>query len=95
MFVVGCSQAQQNCKFFLDLDDQIGLVKAELQALVASVPPARIVDAHAGAIAGRPASSQTLRQPRRHYAAPASSDDAQNTPAHHSAPWAAASDSPK
>jgi hypothetical protein len=29
----------------------------------------------------RPAPSQTLRQPRRHYAAPASSDDAQIAPA--------------
>ena len=34
MLVVGCGQSQQNCKFSLNLDDQIGLVKADLQGLV-------------------------------------------------------------
>jgi hypothetical protein len=35
----------------------------------------------AAAISPAPCPSQSLRQPRRHYAAPASSDDAQNSPA--------------
>ena len=34
----------------------------------------------AAAISPAPCPSQTLRQPRRHYAAPASSDDARNAP---------------
>jgi hypothetical protein len=43
----------------------------------------------------RPALSPTLRQQRRHYAAPASSDDAQTAPASLGGPPAAAGDSPK
>ena len=43
----------------------------------------------------RPAPSQNLRQPRRHYAAPASSDDARNAPADKDLRWLAQVTAPR